>query len=736
MPSKLRKALGAVKDQTSISLAKVSNAANLQVTILKATTHDEIPIEERYLNEILEAVSSNKVYAAVCANSIGKRIGKTRNWVVAIKSLMLILRIFQDGDPHFPREIFHQMKKGAKILNLSGFKDDSSSCPWDYTVFVRTFALYLDERLDCFLTGKLQRRFTYFNQTRGRHHGEKRSVEPGIKDMKPTMLLDKISYWQRLLDRAICTNPTGPARTNRLVRISLYSILQESFVLYKDISDGLAVLLDSFFQLPYQASVKAFQACVKSSKQFDELNSFYSLCTCLGIGRTSEYPSVQKVSEELMETLREFLKDQAPLPANNNGYHSSLSKQLSLPNQRDSSSSYGTPERFFDARSKIGSKCTSLEDLMYATDAGISPSRSIESHDDGYDTANDSESSQSFQKSRSSLEMVSLDSSPQVEKQKKMEEKKQKNATLDSKNGSRDGWEIVLANTVTKPEQNSNESDPFVVPTLFDQYNPFLEDVATANVAPSTPTFSTAGNQADFTDLFDSAPTFQAVAPEFSAQKSIEPTMAPTFDVQSSGFDPNLALNISDLNPNGMAMVPTFNAETEKAPTFHVQNPNRLTAAHSTPTFPVHYFNEMSMAPTFNAEAPEDNGWSQTFHGHNANMMSTAPTFSIQNLNMTMAEPAFRTRHLHRTMTEPTFDAQNRDKILVPPAFHAQNFGGGIAAAPTFSVKDSNYTTSIEEDPFGPWPSAMANQHASGSVLLQQKMWLEQQNKIIAKRMA
>ncbi|KAH0984038.1 hypothetical protein GBA52_011215 [Prunus armeniaca] len=132
MPSKLKKAIGAVKDQTSISLAKVSantNSANLEVTVLKATSHDVVPIEDKYVQEILTLISSNKSYASSCAQAIARRIGKTRDWIVALKSLMLVLRIFQDGDPYFPIEVLHAMKRGAKILNLYNFRDDSNSCP-------------------------------------------------------------------------------------------------------------------------------------------------------------------------------------------------------------------------------------------------------------------------------------------------------------------------------------------------------------------------------------------------------------------------------------------------------------------------------------------------------------------------------------------------------------------------------------------------------------------------------
>ena len=116
--------------------------------------HAQITLEERYAS----LAPKQHRYST---RAIGRRNGRTKNWIVAAKSLVLVLRIFQDGDPYFPKEVLHAMKRGYKILNLSSFRDElTSTCHWDFTAFVRTFALYLDERLDCFLTGKLQRRRT------------------------------------------------------------------------------------------------------------------------------------------------------------------------------------------------------------------------------------------------------------------------------------------------------------------------------------------------------------------------------------------------------------------------------------------------------------------------------------------------------------------------------------------------------------------------------------------------
>ncbi|XP_047172808.1 clathrin coat assembly protein AP180-like [Vigna umbellata] len=726
MPSRLRKAIGAVKDQTSISLAKVTNAANLDVIILKATTHDKNPIEERYVNEILNIVSSNKLCASACAHCIGKRIGKTRNWVVALKCLLIVLRIFQDGDPYFPREVFRAMKRGAKILNLSGFKDDSNSSPWDYTAFVRLFALYLDERLDCFLTGKLQRRFKHHNRFHQMNQVTKTSNEPCIKDMKPIIVLDRISHWQRLLDRAICTKPTGSARTNRLVQISVYAIVQESFDLYRDISDGLGVILDNFFHLPFWACAETFNACVKSCKQFDDLSAFYSFCVSLGIGRSYDYPKVQKVSEELMETLHDFFRDQAFLPTNNN------SKHLHSPPHKDlkgSSSSHDegmerceTLESLFETESDFGSQCTSLKDLMTGIDVALSPSGSLEedmnseqsdkdekeSVSDGYVSANSFASATSFpfhQTSRSSLDAVSFDELPRElhqnqtndweqqnqtndwEKQNKTNEWEQQNIQAVSNNITKDCWELVLAKTVTAPAETSpkltNGMIPFV--TLSDQplvpqhnYNPFLDD--TVNVAP----FATTGDK-----FIDVAPTFKATTTQ--ANLYAQDLIVPTISDQSSSSVANPDLSFGDMYPN----------ETSKD----------LTSFETNITVPSTF-----TKPSFQTRC--------------SFMNDSFPTFQVHRSNIDA---------IMETPTLPTL--QNPNLCFIPLHFKDQNFYAS-AMPPTFSAKDYNGTTlatSIDNDLFGTWPGENTNELTlnvsmqEDTLLRQQQLWLEQQQSIISK---
>ncbi|KAM7274534.1 hypothetical protein ACFE04_016400 [Oxalis oulophora] len=551
MPSKLRKAIGAVKDQTSISIAKVSktNATHLEVAILKATSHEHVPIEERYVLEILQIVSSNKAYAAACAQAIGKRISKTRNWIVALKSLIIVLRVFQDGDPYFPKEVLHAMKRGAKILNLATFREDSNSSPWEYTAFVRMFALYLDERLDCIISGKLQKRK---RDGEGTIRTARRNSET-VQDMKPAVLLERLSYWQRLMDRAIAIRPTGAAKSNRLVLISLYAILQESFDLYRDFSDGLAHILDCFFHLPYQSCVFAFQICIRATKQYQELSQFFDMCKSLGIGRTSEYPSIQKISDELIETLQEFLKDQASFPSNGEPIMTPSihrSRDIGTSSEQFDEQSYcsETTDTFSDRTSELGSRNTALEDLMGSEAAGTSSGYSIDLFSEQLDRQSQQEETISLPDSinsslsdynyhgGSTTDLVWFDEWPQEDPKHEQDE-------------GQDCWAIELFENPKQPaESSTNEADGFplsILDNIFDQpsasdenqYNPFLDDSAslfapasdTQALAITFPEVNTPNDTKILAITFPEDDLVQAVKPTFSVQ-------SPNFEDQDDPF--------------------------------------------------------------------------------------------------------------------------------------------------------------------------------------------------------
>ncbi|XVF21037.1 hypothetical protein REPUB_Repub12eG0056000 [Reevesia pubescens] len=746
MPNMLKKAIGAVKDQTSISLAKVvnTNSSYLDVAVLKATTRDQVPIDERYVNEILRTISSNKLNAAICAHAIAKRIGKTKNWVVALKSLMLVLRIFQDGDPFFPREVLHARNRGAKILNLSIFRDFSNSSPFDYTAFVRSFAFYLDERLDCFLTGKLQRRFTY-KERQSSHPRSRRVNQQPVRDMKPPMLLDRISYWQRLLDRAIATKPTGAAKTNRLVLVSLYSVVRESFDLYRDISDGLGLLLDSFFHLQHQSCVNVFQYCVKAIKQFEELSSFYDCCKSLGIGRTSEYPSVQQISEELMDTLQEYLKDQASFPSHERS-PSSNSPHLLLLTEPPTMDPLETTER----ESQVGLRSRSLEDLMSHTQSvgTISPSFSVghflelsEKHcreqEDMYNV-HETGSNHSLpidQGTSVTIDFVSFDDWPTVDKT----QGQQNSAMSDSSNGEKVCWELALIDAPAQPVQayqnlanDHSYFDNWVQQDsqkgangLFflnnwqlqeDHRNEqasqngakgysYINDWLQENQQHEQGSHNVANNHSCFDDWLQEDKKLDHASQIVANGHSCFDDWLQEDEKELPEQQRNSASDWSNSGKEGWEIVLMEAATQPAQASQHLGNGIDPSMAND-------LFDQRQIVPQrqYNPFLEDETDISASITNDNA--VSKAPTFQ--------ATPTFIAQSPNE-MATPTFQAM--------PASISQNPNGT-----TTMYQDDEY------DPFAPWPNIKANNNVSSdgsldqqNVLLQQELWLQNQNKIITR---
>lgn len=123
-----RKAYGALKDSTKVGLAKVnSEFKELDIAIVKATNHVECPPKERHVRKILLATSANRPRAdlSYCIYALSRRLSKTKNWIVALKTLIVVHRLLREGDPMFKEEFLAYSSRG-NILHIANFKDDSS----------------------------------------------------------------------------------------------------------------------------------------------------------------------------------------------------------------------------------------------------------------------------------------------------------------------------------------------------------------------------------------------------------------------------------------------------------------------------------------------------------------------------------------------------------------------------------------------------------------------------------
>ncbi|XP_020088118.1 putative clathrin assembly protein At1g03050 [Ananas comosus] len=330
-PSTIRKALGAVKDRTSIGLAKVSSngsvASELDVAIVKATRHDEFPAEERHVREILSLTCYSRAYVARCVAALSRRLGRTRSWSVALKTLVLVHRLLADGDPAFEQELFFATRRGTRLLNLSDFRDSDA---WDFSAFVRTFALYLDQRLDYRMHARRARR-TSTALCRGgeedeaaEENAEEENLEATttaasrgtpVREMKTDRILVRTQHLQQLLERFLACRPTGAAKANRIVAVALYPLVKESFQIYYDLAEAMSALIDRFTDLDVPDCARVHNVFARLAKQLDELGAFYAWCKSAAICRPSEFPDVERITPRKLDLMDEFIRDKSAAAA-------------------------------------------------------------------------------------------------------------------------------------------------------------------------------------------------------------------------------------------------------------------------------------------------------------------------------------------------------------------------------------------------------------------------------------
>ncbi|KAK6272925.1 hypothetical protein POUND7_010008 [Theobroma cacao] len=302
-----RKAYGALKDSTKVGLAKVnSEFKDLDIAIVKATNHVECPPKERHVRKIFSATSVVRPRAdvAYCIHALAKRLSKTRSWIVAIKILIVIHRTLREGDPTFREELLNYSHRGH-ILQISNFKDDSSPLAWDCSAWVRTYALFLEERLECFRVLKYDieaERLTKSSPGTSKAHSRTRLLASNE-------LLDQLPALQQLLYRLVGCEPEGAAYSNYLVQYALALVLKESFKIYCAINDGIINLVDMFFDMSRHDAVKALNMYKRAGQQAENLAEFYEYCKGLDLARNFLFPTLRQPPPSFLATMEEYIKE-------------------------------------------------------------------------------------------------------------------------------------------------------------------------------------------------------------------------------------------------------------------------------------------------------------------------------------------------------------------------------------------------------------------------------------------
>lgn len=106
---------------------------------------------------------------------------------------------------------------------------------------------------------------------------------------------------------------SGGAKNNRVVFVALYPVMKESFQIYYEIVELMAIFVDRFMELDIPENVKVYEIFSRIAKQFEELDSFYAWSKDIGITRPSDYPEIGKITQKRLDVMDELIRDKTAL---------------------------------------------------------------------------------------------------------------------------------------------------------------------------------------------------------------------------------------------------------------------------------------------------------------------------------------------------------------------------------------------------------------------------------------
>ncbi|AQL01679.1 Putative clathrin assembly protein [Zea mays] len=179
------------------------------------------------------------------------------------------------------------------MLNMAYFKDDSSAEAWDYSAWVRIYALYLEERLECFRVLKY----------------DVETDPPRTKDLDTVDLLDHLPQLQQLLFRLLACQPQGASSYNVIIQHALSMVALESVKIYTAISDGTINLVDKFFEMQRNDAVRALDVYKRATNQAERLSEFHEVCKTIHIGRGEKFLKIEQPPASFLQTMEDYVRD-------------------------------------------------------------------------------------------------------------------------------------------------------------------------------------------------------------------------------------------------------------------------------------------------------------------------------------------------------------------------------------------------------------------------------------------
>ncbi|KAK6151715.1 hypothetical protein DH2020_014350 [Rehmannia glutinosa] len=304
----LRKTLGALKDTTTVSLAKINSDYKLSLLLYRPPGL-ELMLRIAYmpLLEDCRRLIIGRIFCFINDSNIQMAfivaVEYAMDALVALKTLIVIHRALREVDPTFQEEIINYGRSRSHMLNLAHFKDDSSP---NVLLVLDPSSLVSMEMAAISLAGWARLQFASLNRNvvfklllRCKDSGldfwlKVTSLAPTkrTKDLDTPELLEHLPALQQLLYRVLGCQ-----------------VASESIKIYNAISDGTVNLVDKFFEMKKHDALKALDVYRRASLQAERLSEFYEICKTLDVGRGERFIKIEQPPASFLQAMEEYVRE-------------------------------------------------------------------------------------------------------------------------------------------------------------------------------------------------------------------------------------------------------------------------------------------------------------------------------------------------------------------------------------------------------------------------------------------
>ncbi|MED6174386.1 hypothetical protein PIB30_068569 [Stylosanthes scabra] len=295
-----QKASGAIKDRKSIWTAKLMHNGPYQnpifeAVVIKATSHDEHCIDCKNVQRVFQWLRTSPLHLKPLLFALSFRMDKTKNWVVAIKGLMLMHGVFCTNIPAV-------QKMGRLPFDFSNFSDGylHPSKAWGYNSFVRAYFAYLDQR-----SGFVSSEFKRLSMKK--NHKNKKDVS----EVDETLMeeLNKLHKFQALIDSLVHIKPRNESmKENGLILEAMDCVIVEIFDVYSKFCKIMANVLMRIYDVGGRdEAAMALKVLQKASSQGEDLSSYFQFCKVIGVLNASQCPRIERISDEDIQDLERII---------------------------------------------------------------------------------------------------------------------------------------------------------------------------------------------------------------------------------------------------------------------------------------------------------------------------------------------------------------------------------------------------------------------------------------------